>query len=287
MLESLMNIRRPVVVSLLGGLGNQLFQYAAARTLADRLNTDLYFDLSGYTPDQERTYELGVFKLRGEVMTEGLRGLIKKRIIFNRLANFQEASFAYDSRLQDLKCGVWVKGYFQSERYFLSNQSQIKRDLSLKSSLSPTTQRLENILKADKNSVSLHVRRGDYVSNPNFNAFHGLTSMEYYERGVDLVAQKIPNLKLYIFSDDPEWVSQNMKFKYPYTVMQANPPDRGFEDLYLMSLCRNHILANSSFSWWGAWLAKNDEQIVVAPKKWFQAAHMDDRDLVPPTWNRI
>jgi hypothetical protein len=287
LIENLNLLKRPVVVTLMGGLGNQLFQYAAARALADQINTNLFIDLSHYTSEQERNYELGAYHLRAEVLGTDFTSRLRKKVILKRLPGFQEASFAYDSRVRDLGSGVWLKGYFQSEKYFILEEQRIKKDLTLKIQLSEQTQKLQKVLMADKNAVSLHVRRGDYVSNPSFNAFHGVTSIEYYERALNLVAQTHPNLSIYIFSDDPVWVTQNMKFKYPQTVVQANSADRGFEDLHLMALCQHHILANSSFSWWGAWLARHSGQIVVAPKKWFQASNMDDRDLLPSNWIRI
>ena len=110
--------------------------------------------------------------------------------------------------------------------------------------------------------------------------------MEYYKRAVEMIKKSHPDLHVFLFSDDPAWVSANMNLGVPQTLMQANPPDRGFEDMHLMSLCQHHIIANSSFSWWGAWLANRENQIVIAPKVWF-LTNEDDRDLVPEKWIRL
>ncbi len=273
----------------MGGLGNQMFQYAAARTLADRLGLELFFDVSSYKTDLARHYELDVFKIRGGVLTkqDSIFRLMHRRVLLGGIPQLQEASFRFDSNINNISSGTWIKGYFQSEKYFAANDSQIRKDFTLNSQASELTNTFSDQIKTSSCPVSLHVRRGDYVTNANANAYHGLTPISYYQQAVDIIKSSFPALHLFIFSDDPKWVSENMNLGVPQTVMKANTPDRGCEDMYLMSLCRHHVTANSSFSWWGAWLARHPEQIVIAPKTWFLTKDADDRDLIPEKWIRI
>ena len=137
------------------------------------------------------------------------------------------------------------------------------------------------------NAVSLHVRRGDYVSDPATNRFHGTCSPDYYRQAVDYVIGRAGVPHLFVFSDDQEWTRANLQFAVPRRSSSANPPDCGYRDMQLMARCRHHIIANSSFSWWGAWLNPSPEKIVVAPKQWFSSPRNDTRDLVPPNWVRM
>jgi len=285
-------LSKPVVVNLMGGLGNQLFQYAAARSQADRLGTDLFFDISSYDQDPARQYELNVFNIRGRVLlhkssSRGLMQSLQRFILLKNIKSFKEQSFRFDPQLETTSSGSWMTGYFQSEKYFSINQEQIRKDLTLKGPLSELTSGLATKIRASQSAVCLHIRRGDYVSNPNANSFHGVIPIQYYNQAVETIKKSYPDLHLFLFSDDPDWVGANLNFGVPQTVMKANPPERGVEDLYLMSLCQHHIIANSSFSWWGAWLAQAKNQIVIAPKRWFLTGEVDDSDLIPEKWIRI
>jgi hypothetical protein len=131
------------------------------------------------------------------------------------------------------------------------------------------------------------VRRGDYVSEPDVSRYHGICPPDYYRSAVDYIAQRVPDIHLFVFSDDQDWVRDNLRFGPPTTLVAANSPDRGFRDMRLMTLCRHHIVANSSFSWWGAWLNPATDKIVVAPQQWFSASSNDTRDLIPPSWVRF
>ena len=137
------------------------------------------------------------------------------------------------------------------------------------------------------NAVSLHVRRGDYVDNPSTNRWHGICSLDYYQRALDYIGFHAEAPHLFVFSDDQKWTRANLRFAAATTFVEINPPDRGYRDMSLMARCRHHIIANSSFSWWGAWLNPSHEKIVVAPKQWFSAARNDTRDLIPPGWVRL
>jgi len=133
----------------------------------------------------------------------------------------------------------------------------------------------------------LHIRRGDYVHAPLANQFHGLCSLDYYQKAVNYIYQKIPDCHFYIFSDDHSWVCENFKLDYPVTMVDHNDADKDYEDLRLMSLCKYNIIANSSFSWWGAWLNANPEKIVLCPERWFNDLSLDIKDLMPDSWIRV
>ena len=133
----------------------------------------------------------------------------------------------------------------------------------------------------------MHIRRGDYVSNPTTNKLHGTCSLEYYHNAVDIIAAKVSNPHFFIFSDDHEWARNNFKIDYPLTFVAHNNAGKNYEDMRLMSLCKHHIIANSSFSWWGAWLGSNPKKIVCAPRGWFKDKSLNTNDIIPSDWSRI
>ena len=136
------------------------------------------------------------------------------------------------------------------------------------------------------NAVSIHFRRGDYVDQPETNKTHGTCTKEYYQKAVDLMASRIVNPHFFLFSDEPEWIKENFSTAIPSTHVAGYP---GFIDMYLMGLCRHNIIANSSFSWWGAWLNINPDKIVIAPTQWFAIDEINNKavDLVPSNWIRL
>jgi hypothetical protein len=137
------------------------------------------------------------------------------------------------------------------------------------------------------NAVSLHVRRGDYVSNPDSSRVHALCGMDYHQTAVRRIAEVSPQPHLFVFSDDPEWAARNLHLDHPMTIVTGNDTRHDYEDLHLMSLCKHHVVANSSFSWWGAWLNGNADKIVIAPARWFASGKFDTRDLFPSSWTTI
>ena len=136
-------------------------------------------------------------------------------------------------------------------------------------------------------SVSVHIRRGDYLSNPAFYRFHGVCAVEYYEAAVGHLAGAVENPCFFLFSDDLDWARRNLRLDYPVTYVDHNGEDKDYEDLRLMSQCKHHIIANSSFSWWAAWLCANPGKIVIAPRKWFNDPNIDTADIIPASWRRI
>lgn len=288
-----------VTTKLLGGLGNQMFQYAAARALADRTGSELLLDLSEFAHYTLRRYELDTLRVRAGVLPLAPQPILpgriarKARSLVQRLLParkgtpvYREASFAFDPGLLQQSPPVALEGYWQSEKYFLDAADAIRRDFTLAGEPDAANRAVLQRMQGTV-AVSLHVRRGDYVTNPNAAAFHGTCSPGYYRQAVDHIAHRCGPLTLFVFSDDQDWVRANMPFDHPTVHVDCNPPDRGVWDMHLMKHCHHHVVANSSFSWWGAWLNPSPEKIVVAPRRWFTDAAIDTSDLIPASWIRL
>lgn len=294
-----------VVVRLLGGLGNQMFQYAAGQAVALRHQAPLLLDLTGFEQYDLRRFELHEFAIsarpaRDEELVPfrstpptrksslSLRILDRFRL-FKPSSILREATFTYDSRIEKVTLPVCLDGYWQSEKYFSDIAPVIRREFTLKSEVDIANLGVQRQIQAAGNrSVSLHVRRGDYVSNPHTSQYHGVCTLEYYRLAVERIARQVLHPHFFVFSDDHEWVRENLHFPdYTMTQVQVNDPDHGIFDLTLMKSCAHQIIANSSFSWWGAWLNPSNEKIVIAPAQWFARAGNDTRDLLPASWIRL
>ncbi len=291
-----------IVVKLQGGLGNQMFQYAAAKRLAVQHNTDVVLDLRWFDEipetDTKRWYELDCFKIEKnefravgyQVISMGLGRKTKLKLnikAFGRkkkLLGFEAPDNSFNQKALSLPNNVYLDGWFTSEKYFADIRSELVKDFSFKGKPSVKS---EQILKriTGSESVSVHVRRGDYIFNKHASKWHGLTGLAYYNSAVKIVTRKIKNPELFVFSDDPDWCKANLKFKFPTTYVSHN--NKGSEDLRLMMACNNNIITNSTFSWWGAWLNHNPDKVVVAPKKWLSDPSVDTKDVIPESWLKI
>jgi len=301
-------IQAPLVVTrLIGGLGNQMFQYAAGRALALRRGAVLKLDVSGFAalgPDTKRRYELDPLRIQSSAARDAdllrfgrnskprsprIERVFRLLRINWRGADwpvYYEPHFHFDPTLNELLPPVYLDGFWQSEKYF-SDIADVLREEFTPAAASDS----DNAAVAEQidvvNAVSLHVRRGDYVKDATANRYHGICSPDFYQRAVDYMAARLERPHLFIFSDDQQWTRANLRFAVPMTLVEANSPDCGYRDMQLMARCRHHIVANSSFSWWGAWLGRSREKIVVAPRKWFAASSNDTRDLIPSNWVRL
>jgi len=252
----------------MGGLGNQFWQYAFGRSMSLRRNEPVQFDLC-----LTRPYALDVYNTKVELIKKPLQVPIV----------YTEPSFAFDSEVLEKPIGTAFIGYWQSPKYFFKPEVW-RQELTFKEPRSPKAQLTADFLQAD-NTVFIHIRRGDYL-NPGTAAYHGNLGHAnlqkgYYKDAIDYMTEKISNPKFVIFTDDPAWCSQNL----PYPVISGNDFNQ-HDDLYLMSQCKHGIGANSSFSWWGAWLGEHKGGIYIFPKKWFNA-DIDTSDLVPSRWTRL
>lgn len=290
-----------VIGRIEGGLGNQLFQYAAARSLADRLGCGLALDLRGLAENGDRPYQLDRYHIRAEIagpehlaslpdwhssrfgrMRCGLSQALPSVFSF---PVFWPRSFAFDIAFERIRRPTYLVGYWQSEKYFVWNRSRLMQDIQLIDPPELPDPLLEQIRGTC--SVALHVRRGDYVNNATASQFHGLCDMSYYLKAIDVLRSRLPEFHVYVFSDEPDWARNNLRLGVPTCVVDANPPGRGYLDMELMRHCRHHIIANSSFSWWGAWRSDNLGQQVLAPRRWFADAGVDTSDVVPSRWSRL
>jgi len=288
-----------IIVQLKGGLGNQLFQYAAGLSLAAVHNTILKVDIEALNhPDAAigtyRKFDLQALTLSPAVATDKEISTIRPSGFFRILDKLQpaykrkeykESGFYFDTSFFKSRNNIYLKGYRQSEQYFTPIKPVIETGFRFKPEIiSAVIEYGQKLI--EENSISLHVRRGDY-KNPVVMDYHGLSDASYYQKAIDLLQRKINQPKFYIFSDDPEWVQDNLQFSAPMEIISGIKSHNHFEDFHLISQCKHQIIANSTFSWWAAWLNKNPEKIVVAPKKWFNNAPYDTRDLIPETWIQL
>lgn len=293
-----------IVARVNGGLGNQFFQYAMARALALRHDAELHLDLRFFNRDGEHTarpFELALtnarFRIADAAMLERFspepatgaiaRAARRVRQSLSSIQQVRERSFAFDPSATRIKGDTYVDGHWQSEKYFADHEAAIRAELSFKGPLSMRSSELERAIRNEDCAVSVHVRRGDYVSQAAANAYHGTCEPAYYQQAMETLAQYHRASRYYVFSDDPAWARANVQFDAPVEFVDHNNGADSWQDLQLMSRCRQHVIANSSFSWWGAWLNPARDKRVVAPRRWFRDPAIDTHDLIPASWSRI
>ncbi len=288
-----------IIVRLKGGLGNQMFEYALGRVLSIKNETELLLDLSfldlniqGVT---KRNFDLDIFNIQAKIadksQTPFIFKLYKSKILLKftqklrEILNIkgQEKGFAFDPRALSWQGDVFLDGHFQSPKYFEGFEDTIKADFNLKNTPNEKILTLAEEIKKT-NSLCMHIRRGDYVGN----ALHEVVDNEYYKTGLKYLSENTKIEKIYVFSDDISWCEKNLKFEMPVMLVDESFSGvKGEGHMYLMSLCNNFIIANSSFSWWGAWLSSRENKIVVCPKNWFSDPSINSEDLIPESWIRI
>ncbi|MEW6054242.1 MAG: alpha-1,2-fucosyltransferase [Nitrospirota bacterium] len=270
-----------VIVFLIGGLGNQLFQYAFARKIAYMNEVPLKLDISGF-----QSYRLHRYSLQHFNIIEDIASINDIMSIRGSGSIVREKAYYFDPDMLQVPKDVYLEGYWQSAKYFDDIENVIRHEFTLRSAPDAVNEKMaQEILSV--NAVSVHIRRCDYVSNPHTNRVHGICPADYYYSAIEKVTKIIDKPCFFVFSDDPAWAFNNLRLEYPTSYMTNNGPDRNYEDLWLMSLCKHHITANSTFSWWGAWLSANPEKIVISPKKWFASQELDPKDLIPESWQRL
>lgn len=282
-----------IYIQLQGGLGNQMFQYALGRSLSldhkQKLVLDLSF-LNDKTPRKNftyRDYELGCFDVQASLTHDALQWvglknrlpawlkmLISGQVITEEYYSFNPIKFRTRRR-------AFISGLWQSPKYFQHNSDFIKRDFGLAIKLSDESGGLLRLIR-ENNAVGIHVRRGDYLGKP----LHHVCPLEYYSKAINEVKSKTDKPIFLVFSDDIIWVKDNLR-PGPDSVYVEHRGRPHYEDLYLMSQCKHNIIANSSFSWWAAWLNDNPNKIVLYPCKWFNKPGWDTGDLFPGSWNKI
>lgn len=299
-----------IIVRISGGIGNQLFQYSLARAIKQHMpGVEVGLDDESYRHPKShqtpRSFLLNKFNITLPITTmdekmragishahdKTLLSLLKKKISIlinsrkplNHRKFILEPSFAYCPEMSEtVHDDSFVSGIWQSERYFKDIAPILHKELTLKDLLSPTAEAMRQRINRDGSSVSVHVRRGDYTRLAKIRPL----PTDYYQRSFDYIRERIPNARFYIFSDDMEWTKTHFS-AFENIVYASNQGMLDYEELTLMSSCRYHIIANSTFSWWGAWLDSRAEKIVITPNKWFSDSDADTKDLIPEEWVQL
>jgi hypothetical protein len=287
-----------IIAKLMQGLGNQMFQYALGRHLSEKYQVELKLDVTSFfkvtsnkrlTP---RKYQLDYFDIHGPIATPAdiNRFIPEKNDAFSQSPILIEKNMSFDPNVLTSGPDVFLIGFWQSEKYFAPVNKIIRNEFILREDLisgidAELVKKYLSEIRAT-NSVSIHFRRSDYVTT--FKNTLGACPTSYYSNAIKYISSYIENIHLYIFSDDVKWVSNNFVSDFPYTIVSSNK-GYDFEDLFLMSQCKHNIIANSTFSWWGAWLNNNDKKIVLAPNQWYKNEKKNSQtgDLIPDEWIRI
>ena len=300
-----------IIVKLMGGLGNQLFQYAFGSSLAQKLNQEIVYDISWFIHERTRSLKLDSLGLALKYKTSGnIYVIFKKLAIYCSARSKLIRSFKplqlletvyelktsffntivkesdFDIEKLNYNKNYYLDGYWQNLEYF-----EDIRNLILSSIRFPEFQNAQDLnLKTqicNSESVAIHIRRGDYVSDPWANQTLGTCSIDYYQKAAEHIMSKHTNAKFFLFSDDPDFVKINFRF-LPDAILVSNNRRSEIDELNLMHLCKHFIIANSSFSWWGAWLNQNQEKNVIAPKQWYKNVETDKNcKIVPENWVRL
>lgn len=294
-----------IVVRLIGGLGNQLFQYALGRSLAikrnDRLCLNLEalspsFTIGTFPPPTTRDYGLDVFNIAAEIIT--LEQLQTERA--NVIWTLTESGCGFFPEVlgeSQYHRNLGLIGWWQSEKYFLEHAETIRNDFQFKADYeSPYARSLVEEI-AQPNSVCIHVRRTDVLKATNLK---GPMELEYYTRAIEAIRERVPDARAFVFSDDINWCKKELSLSIPTTFASSADPDQlhPADDLYLMSLCKHFVIANSTYSWWAAWLGGYVGKVIVAPRRWYRnegspslssnpTSYLNSIDLVPQSWIRV
>lgn len=286
-----------IIVNLKGGLGNQMFQYACGRALSLRHNNrPLKLDTFGLerankVGDIYRPYTLSHFNIQENLATEMEIKMLKYPFgIFSKIRRYTRAKVLrkfYTEFIPDVlhwSGDIYLDGFWQSEKYFKDVESVIRTDFTLRTPLLEDAKEVKTKIVNASCPVSIHVRRGDYVNSP----MHDTQNISYYDEAVRRMLELFPHSHFFVFSDDISWVQKNISFPTEATFVSFFLL-KDYEELFLMSLCHHHIIANSTFSWWGAWLNESREKVVFAPKKWVNgpANYKKFKDIIPESWIRI
>ncbi|MFC1989900.1 alpha-1,2-fucosyltransferase [Chloroflexota bacterium] len=321
-----------IIVRIYGGLGNQMFQYAAARRLAHKHNTMLKLDINdlvlahGYSIYGLRSFNIrenpanlldilrcyqaeGIRRIANRVVGCRLTAIVVNRLLKSNVQSLKQRYYDYDlaskethrllvgrilsqrffhfdPEVLEAPDNVYLMGSWISEKYFKDIEDIIRNEFTVKT---PQTGRNAETAEMIRNSqsVSLHVRRGDYGMTPEYREIYDICDPSYYERCVKYITDRVNSAHFFVFSDDIPWAKSNLKIPSPMTFVDHNNDLTNYEDLRLMSQCKHNIIANSSFSWWGAWLNANPGKIVCAPEKFIRLRNFDPKDILPEEWVKI
>lgn len=293
-----------IIVRISGGLGNQLFQYAFAQALSELLDVKAKYDIKTRTPyagycnrnlnleswgilldvaDDREILRFRRFKGTG-TGARAERFIIKNLPFLTNSYYIQRDTF-FEAQRDLFTDNCYYDGYWQSEKYFERISYRLRNDLVFKGVLSSDNKRLSDSIQNQK-SVSIHVRRTDYINNRANRRIFATTTMEYYRSAIEYLSKRYDDLVYYVFADDMKWAMENLHGK-EFIFIDGNYQNPEV-DMYLMTLCKSNIIANSTFSWWGAWLNRNPQKSIIAPKQWFRGT-MNNRigEIIPKEWTLI
>ena len=292
-----------IVVKLMAGLGNQMFQYATGRQLAHRLGTGLRLDLSLYKNmaeiDTPRHYDLDCYRISSQVASRvdlsrmlptdfqaTLAYRTKRRLGFDKhLRPLGEPNKAFYDVVLRARDNTYLVGWWQNEKYFADIRNILLIEFEPKK-ISTYSQSMLKLITGS-NAVSIHVRRGDYVTNKYAKNEHGLVPLSYYSSAANHIIKRAASPHFFVFSDDMDWCKKNLKLGSNIDFVESKGR-HDCEDIWLMQHCQHNIIANSSFSWWGGWLNENPGKLVIAPKSWFANKEADkETEIVPEAWMRL
>ncbi|MBF9046475.1 alpha-1,2-fucosyltransferase [Rhodobacterales bacterium LSUCC0031] len=292
------SVENVIVVHVVGGLGNQMFQYACGRAAAARCGGRLLLDLSAFERYKLHSYGLDGYRISAKtaprrlqtssVLQASLRHLGLAKPWQMKVQGFEyileNQDFEFQSRILAQHKKVYLEGYWQDERYFADFADLIRADFRPRC---PGNTTYTNTIADGSLLVSLHIRRGDYLDNPIANSVHGVLGLNYYQEAVELMVRRIgERFRIVVFSDDIEWARQNLCFQQPLSFVRGSAATP-YEDLLTMASCDHHIIANSSFSWWGAWLNPSLTKVVITPRRWYAAPELAHHNICPSSWERI
>ena len=300
-----------IISKLISGLGNQLFEYALGRQLALSKGVPLNLDLSFFESQSLRSYKLHHYNIAAEIAISADIDPFRKEM--NRYQKLHEQTSFFAKVYRNVEpifnpkhtknyfkehiwwilepdvfktpANVYIDGYWQHYKYFEKMQPEIFEELTLKEALDIKAAAWLSAIKKDKSSVAVHIRRGDYVTDSGANYLMGVLPIEYYQKAISYIKQKVSNPAFYFFSDDLEWVKKNIQTDAPAFYVDGNAD---YVDLDLMRQCSHQIIANSTFSWWGAFLNRNADKIIIAPEKWSAQEHVNKSiQLQFPSWVKL
>jgi hypothetical protein len=285
------------IVRFKGGLGNQMFQYAFYEAIRRKYPTDIVsIDLSPYLIFHDHNgFELNnvfsidlhapqkndVEKLVDENVK--LNHKFRRLILGRKKTHYIEKEISFNPDVFNIYHDILYDGYWQSWKYF--THLNIKEIFQFSNFVNPQNQELAKQIK-ESNSISIHIRRGDYYSNPNVKKVLGnICNITYYQKAMAYIEKSVQNPMYFIFSDTPEWVESNFPL-CKRIIISHNHRENSHRDMQLMSLCKHNIIANSSFSWWAAYLNNDVKKIVIAPKNWFNESTVKYKieDIIPENW---
>lgn len=281
-----------------------MFQYAFGKALAIKNNTELTLStsyLQSKLPFKRWTtpmqYELDIFRLKANLEENifsnklypfaKMEHLLREKMNDSKMNVVKETQFHFQPALLDAPDNSFVKGNFQSEKYFESIESVIRDEFKFTKQLDLENLKWKNEI-LNSNSVSIHIRRGDYISlKQNANKFAQIP-LSYYQSAITYISQNLPSSVFFVFSDDIKWVKENLISDAPlHFIENNNTPQTSHFDMQLMSLCKHNIICNSTFSWWSAWLNNNPQKMVIAPQNWFADISINSQDIIPDEWIKL